>query len=93
MKLPDGSPSITKLYPFVVLMLMSAGFVPAQSPTWLPALSMMLNSHFDVGFAISSPLDASVIGQIVLSIEKRPFLTVQCNMRFTFTFLPVCTPL
>jgi hypothetical protein len=54
---------------------------------------MMLNSHFDVGFVSSSPLDASVIGQMVPSIEERSFLTVQCNMRFTFTFLPVCAPL
>lgn len=90
---PPGSPSITKLCPFVVLMLMSAGLVPAQLPIWLPGLSMMLNSHFDVGFVSSSPLDASVIGQMVPSIEERSFLTVQCNMRFTFTFLPVCAPL
>ena len=70
-KVAEGWPSITKLYPLVVLMLMSAGFVPAQSPTLLPALSTMLNTHFDVGFAISSPLLAGIIGQTVLSIEKR----------------------
>jgi hypothetical protein len=54
---------------------------------------MILNSYFDVGFVSLSLLDASVIGQMVLSIEERSFLTVQCNMRFTFTFLLVCAPL
>jgi hypothetical protein len=54
---------------------------------------MILNSYFDVRFISSSPLDASVIGQIVLSIEERSFLTVQYNIRFTFTFLLVCAPL
>jgi hypothetical protein len=37
---------------------------------------MMLNSYFDVGFVSLSPLDASVISQMVLSIEERSFLTV-----------------
>jgi hypothetical protein len=54
---------------------------------------MILNSYFDVGFVSLSLLDASVIGQMVLSIEERSFLTVQCNIRFTFTFLLVCAPL
>ena len=47
LKLP-GFLSITKLCPFVVLMLISARLVPAQLPIWLPGLSMMLNSYFDV---------------------------------------------
>jgi hypothetical protein len=54
---------------------------------------MILNSYFDIGFISSSPLDASVISQMVLSIKERSFLTVQYNMRFTFTFLLVCAPL
>jgi hypothetical protein len=54
---------------------------------------MMLNSYFDVGFVSLSLLDASVISQMVLSIKERSFLTVQYNMRFTFTFLLVCAPL
>jgi hypothetical protein len=37
---------------------------------------MMLNSHFDVRFVSLSLLDASVIGQMVPSIEERSFLTV-----------------
>jgi hypothetical protein len=61
LKLP-GFPSITKLCPFVVLMLMSAGLVPAQLLIWLLGLSMMLNSHFDIRFVSLSLLDASVIG-------------------------------
>jgi hypothetical protein len=73
---PPRFPSITKLCPFVMLMLISAGLVPAQLPIWLPGLSMMLNSYFDVGFVSLSLLDASVIGQMVLSIEERSFLTV-----------------
>jgi hypothetical protein len=54
---------------------------------------MMLNSYFDVGFVSLSLLDASVISQMVPSIKERSFLTVQYNMRFTFTFLLVCAPL
>jgi hypothetical protein len=73
---PPRSPLITKLCPFVMLMLMSAGLVPAQLPIWLLGLSMMLNSYFDVGFVSLSLLDASVIGQMVLSIKERYFLTV-----------------
>jgi hypothetical protein len=37
---------------------------------------MILNSYFNVGFVSLSLLDASVIGQMVPSIEKRSFLTV-----------------
>jgi len=54
---------------------------------------MMLNSYFNVGFVSLSLLDASVIGQIVLSIKERSFLTIQYNMRFTFIFLLVYMPL
>jgi hypothetical protein len=61
LKLP-GFPSIIKLSPFVVLMLMSARLVPAQLLIWLLGLLMMLNSYFDVRFVSLSLLDASVIG-------------------------------
>jgi hypothetical protein len=54
---------------------------------------MILNSYFNVGFMSLSLLDASVIGQMVPSIKERSFLTVQCNIRFTFTFLLVYAPL